>query len=191
MKKSFFVAVAVVAAMFITSCASTDNQEPSAAQQAAAKTSVVGADGVERPAWVLTGREDDQGIYAVGSGKMSNDQNSIKLARLNARAELSRTIAASTRSVMRSYTSDAGSSKDVLTYLEEAVEVRTANILKGSKQVDMWKASDGTYFVLMFVPYTAVLPEVTEAVTNFTQDSKTVLTEAKALAAFKKYFDEE
>ena len=193
MKKSLFIVSCIFAAIILSGCKSTEaeNQSTTAAQQAASASSVIGADGVARPDWVLTGKEDDTGIYAVGSGKLSNDQNSLKLARSNARTELSRTVAASTQSVLRTYTQDTGNSKDVLNYLEEATQIKTANILQGSKQVDMWKAADGTYYVLMYVPYKAILPEVTTEVSNFVQDTKTVLTEAKALEAFKKYFDEQ
>lgn len=193
MKKIIFLISSVMIAFAVTSCNST-KQEVSAAQQAADNATVIGADGVARPSWVLTGKKDNTGIYAVGSAKMSNEQNSLKLARLNARAELGRTIASATKSVLRSYTEDAGNEKDVLNYLEEAVEIKSANIITGSEQVDMWKAKDGTYYVLMFVPYKAVLPEVTEIskkASDFVQDTKTVLTEVKAQAAFEKYFDAE
>lgn len=192
MKKLIFIISCVFAAAVFSGCESTEqtDENMSAAQQAAASTTVLGADGVARPDWVLTSREDDTGIYAVGSGKMSNDQNSLKLARANARAELSRTVAASTQSVLRSYVQDTGNSKDALNYLEEATQIKAANILKGSKQVDMWKAADGTYYILMFVPYTAVLPEVTETAADFVEDAKTILSEVKAKEAFQKYFDE-
>lgn len=195
MKKSLLIiSCLLTAALFVTSCASTE-EEKTAAQQAA-QANVMGADGVRRPEWVLAGKEDSTGIYAVGTGKMSTFTNSLKMAEMNGRTELSRTIRSATESVLRSYTQDTGSSKDVLTYLEEASQIKTANVLKGATRKDMWTAQDGTVFVLMFVPYEAVLPTVTEPVSdfakgakNFTQDAKTVLTEAKALAAFEKYFD--
>ena len=127
---------------------------------------------------------------------MSTPTNSLRVAEINGRAELARTVSAATQSVLRTYTQDAGSSKDVLTYLEEATEVKAASVLKGSQRKDMWTAQDGTVFVLMFVPYEAVLPTVTESISDaaknikdFKQDAKTLLTEAKALAAFEKYFD--
>lgn len=192
MKKTLLIISCVLAAFFATSCGSTE-QTNTAAEQAAL-SSVEGADGVQRPAWVLTGKKDNTGIYAVGSGKMSSDQNSLKLARANGRAELGRTVASATKSVLRSYTQDTGNEKDVLNYLEEVLEIKSANILSGSEQVDMWKAKDGTIFVLMFVPYKAVLPEVAEIskqISDFTQDAKTILTEVKAQTAFDKYFGEE
>ena len=109
MKKSLFIVSCIFAAIIVSGCKSTEaeNQSTTAAQQAASASSVIGADGVARPDWVLTGKEDDTGIYAVGSGKLSNDQNSLKLARSNARTELSRTVAASTQSVLRTYTQDS------------------------------------------------------------------------------------
>ena len=196
MKKSvlFISCILTAAALFVTSCGSTE-QEKTAAQQAA-QANVIGADGVKRPEWVLAGKEDSTGIYAVGTGKMSTPTNSLRVAEINGRAELARTVSAATQSVLRTYTQDAGSSKDVLTYLEEATEVKAASVLKGSQRKDMWTAQDGTVFVLMYVPYEAVLPTLTEPIQeaaknldNFKQDAKTVLTEAKALAAFEKYFD--
>lgn len=196
MKKSvlFISCILTVAALFVTSCGSTE-QEKTAAQQAA-QANVIGADGVKRPEWVLAGKVDSTGIYAVGTGKMSTPTNSLRVAEINGRAELARTVSAATQSVLRTYTQDAGSSKDVLTYLEEATEVKAASVLKGSQRKDMWTAQDGTVFVLMFVPYEAVLPTVTESISDaaknikdFKQDAKTLLTEAKALAAFEKYFD--
>lgn len=195
MKKTLLILSCVMAAaMFITSCGSTEQEKTAA--QLAAQANVIGADGVKRPEWVLAGKEDSTGIYAVGTGKMSNVTNSLKLAEINGRAELARTVSAATQSVLRTYTQDTGNSKDVLTYMEEATQVKAANVLKGSKRKDMWTAADGTVFVLMYVPYEAVLPTVTESIQeasqkykDFQQDAKTVLTEAKAQAAFEKYFD--
>lgn len=198
MKKTFLVLSCIIAvALCVTSCESTQSEEAKTAAQQAAQNSVIGADGVRRPEWVLAGKKDNTGIYAVGSGKMSTPTNSLKIAEINGRAELSRTVSSATQSVLRTYTQDAGSSKDVLNYLEEATQVKAANVLKGSTRADMWTAQDGTVFVLMFVPYEAVLPTLTEPIEelsrsarNFQQDAKTILTEAKALASFEKYFDE-
>lgn len=198
MKKSvLFISCILAAALFATSCESTHSEEVSAAAKASAMSSVVGADGVKRPEWVLAGKEDKTGIYAVGSGKMATFTNSLKMAEINGRAELARTVSAATQSVLRTYTQDTGSSKDVLTYLEEATQIKAANVLKGTTRKDMWTAQDGTVFVLMFIPYEAVLPSVTEPIAdavkgakNFTQDAKSILTEAKALAAFEKYFED-
>lgn len=198
MKKSILILSCVLAlsAFFATGCESTEEEELTAAQEAS-KNAVAGADGVARPEWVLSGKEDDTGIYAVGTGKMSNLTNSIRAAELNGRAELARTVSAATQSVVNQYTQDTGSSKDVLTYLEDITQTKTANVLKGSKRVDYWQAENGTVFVLMYIPYNAVLPnvvepinEMTEDVTNFTQSVKATYTEAKALAAFEKYFED-
>lgn len=195
MKKSILVISCLMAAVLMTTSCSSTKEEKTAAQQAA-QANVIGADGVKRPEWVLAGKEDKNGIYAVGSGRMGTPTNSLKMAELNGRAELARTVKAATESVLRSYTQDTGNSKDVLTYLEEATQIKAANVLKGTTRKDMWTAQDGTVYVLMFIPYEAVLPSVTEPIAElsrsgkeFSQDVKSILTEAKALAAFEKYFD--
>ena len=76
MKKILFLLVATVMFGAITSCASTKVEEKAADKIPA----VVGAEGIERPLWVLSGRESEDGIYAVGSGKMSTRANSLKVA---------------------------------------------------------------------------------------------------------------
>ena len=61
MKKILFLLVATVMFGAITSCASTKVEEKAADKIPA----VVGAEGIERPLWVLSGRESEDGIYAV------------------------------------------------------------------------------------------------------------------------------
>ncbi|MCQ2611314.1 MAG: LPP20 family lipoprotein [Treponema sp.] len=190
MKKSILaLTLALATAFTFMSCLSDDSDE-SAAVQANENSRVIGADGVPRPNWVLAGKEDATGIYAVGSGKMSNDVNSLKVAKANARNELSKTVQVATKSVLRTYAQDTGIAKDTINYMEEAIEQKTNNLLEGSRQVDMWQAEDGTIYVLMYLPYKAVLPAVKQIADNYKQDVKSQLTEEKAKAAFKKYFDE-
>ena len=53
--------------------------------------------------------------------------------------ELARTVKAATESVLRSYTQDTGNSKNVLTYLEEATQIKAANVLKGTTRKDIYR----------------------------------------------------
>ena len=69
MKKILTLALCAAASLLIFSCGST----PTSAAQQAAK------DGV--PTWVYEGKKASDGIYAVGAGKLSNDINSLKMAK--------------------------------------------------------------------------------------------------------------
>ena len=182
--KKILVTLVVCSLIFsITSCGSTAKVD-----KAADKVPVViGAEGVERPQWVLSGMESDDGMYAVGNGKMSTKTNSLKVAETNGRAELARTVQTTIKAATTTYAQDSGVASDNLAYLESTVVERTAGILKGSSRKDYWVDTDGTVFALMFVPYKAITPEATAIVNEFAVDEKTKYTEEKVEEALKKY----
>ncbi|MDE5899224.1 MAG: LPP20 family lipoprotein [Treponemataceae bacterium] len=177
------VAAAVAVALIFAGCASTGKMEKASDKVPA----VIGAEGVERPQWVLSGMESDDGIYAVGSGRMSTRANSLKVAQTNGRAELARTVQTTLKSVITTYAEDTGVKDDVLNYMEEATVQRTAGILQGSTQKDYWVDADETVFVLMYLPYNAVTPVANNIVSEYATDRKTEITEAKVAEALKKY----
>ena len=162
MKKLIFAAAVALA---FAGCAS--NKVQKAADKVPA---VIGAEGVERPQWVLSGMESDDGIYAVGSGKMSTRANSLKVAQTNGRAELTRTVQVTLKNVITTYAEDTGVKDDVLNYMEEATVQRAAGILSGSKQADYWVDADETVFVLMYLPYNAVTPAANDIVSEYSVD---------------------
>lgn len=182
MKKVILFLSAAVAVLF-ASCASTKPVVKAADKVPA----VIGAEGVERPQWVLSGMESADGIYAVGSGKMSNKVNSLKVAETNGRAELARTVQTTIKSVLTTYAQDTGVKDDVLNYMEEATVQRTAGILAGSSRKDYWVDQDGTVHALMYLPIKAVVPEANAIVDEYVTDKKTRITEEKVEAALKKY----
>lgn len=169
-------------ALALSSCASNK------IEKAADKVPVViGAEGVARPTWVLSGMDSKDGIYAVGSGKMSTRANSLKVAQTNGRAELARTVQVTLKNVITTYAEDTGVKEDIINYMEEATVQRTAGILNGSKQTDYWVDADETVFVLMYLPYNAVLPAANDIVSEYVVDKKSEITEAKVAEALKKY----
>ena len=183
MKKLFLLITSALIFGTLTSCASTKVEEKAADKIPA----VVGAEGVERPLWVLSGRESEDGIYAVGSGKMSTRANSLKVAQTSGRAELARTVQTTLKSVMVTYAEDTGVKDDILNYMEEATVQRTAGILQGSTQKDYWVDADETVFVLMYLPYNAITPTANDIVSEYVTDKKTEITEKKVAEALKKY----
>lgn len=181
MKKSLILVCA--AALLFSSCGSNKVKGSASSK---VKT-VIGAEGVERPDWVLSGMEDDTGMYAVGNGKMSNKSNSLKVAETQGRAELTRMVQATVKDVVTTYVQDTGIEKDALSYLENATTQRSVGILKGSKRVDYWVDEDNTVFALMYLPYSAVVPSANEIVSEYVVDAKTKITEDKVAEALKKY----
>ena len=198
MKKSFLLTAAACAApLFFTACSSKkaaeakqqeqQAQEQTAAQQANEVNKVIGAEGIARPDWVMGGMEAPDGVYAVGSAKFSNMQNSLKAARANGRAELANTVQASVKSAITTYAEDTGLSADTLNYMEQATVQKTDSILVGSTQKDYWVGPDETVYVLMYLPYTAVVPAANNVIKDYIPDAKTELTVEKVQAAVEKY----
>lgn len=149
--------------------------------------SAKGADGVTRPDWVFSGKESSDGIYAVGSGKMSNTVNSLKVAETNGRANLARMTQTTIKSVLTTYAEDTGIKDDVLNFMEEATVERTAAVLTGSTRKDYWQDQDGVVYALMYLPLKAVVPTVNSIIDDYAVDKKTKITEEKVAEALEKY----
>ncbi len=142
------------------------------------------------PDWVYEGRRDATGIYAVGSGKMSNIQNSLTMARSNGRTELARTLKTQVQDVLQTYVSDTGSdeNRDALSGLVDNTLQKTDAVLQGSQQVDRYQAKDGTIYVLMYLPYESAVTELNKITSDYTGKPESIITEAKMNEAYEKYF---
>lgn len=172
-----------LAAIVLAGCASTKAPKRAADQV----PERVGADGVVMPSWVMAGEEAEDGIYAVGSAKFSSRANSLKAARTNARAELTQTVQTTLKTAVTTYAEDMGASDSALNYMEQATVERAVGILQGSSQKDQWVDNDGTTYVLMFLPFKAMLPEANNIVDEYVSDKKAQITEQKVAEALKKY----
>ncbi len=184
MKKIIAVLAATASLFMLASCGSTKKVETS--------EPAVKADRGGVPAWVFEGKKDSTGLYAVGAGKMSNLQNSLKLARAEARVELARELKVEVQSVLQTYVDDTGSdtARQNLSGMQDSALLKTDAMLQGSQQVDYYQDKDDTVYVLMYLPYEATLPVLNETVANFTRDPTAAFTEAKMAEAYDKYFAE-
>ena len=188
MKKTLFILSIAALFSIFTSCSSTKEASKADDTTAASKVAkVIGAEGVERPNWVMEGKKSKEGLFAVGSSKMSNMQNSLKAARVSGRAELANTVKTALKGVTTTYAEDTGVAADTLNYMEEAIVQKTDAVLQGSTQEDYWVGPDNTVYVLMFVPYEAVVPVVNETVSDYAVDKKSEVTTEKVKAAVEKY----
>ena len=193
MKKTFgtigMTAAVLLAVSLLASCGSSKKAaeaapaEPTAASQQAAR------DGV--PAWVYEGRRDETGLYAVGAGKLANKNNSLKMARAEARTELARELKINVEAATQTYIDDFGdnNNRQSLTGLVDTAVQRTDAMMAGSQQIDYFEDTDGTIYVLMYLPYNAVVPTLNESVSaEFKRDETAAFTEQKMAEAYEKYF---
>ena len=184
MKKILTAVASLIAACALMSCGSTNskvNSGDSAAKQAK-------EDGY--PEWVYVGKQDDTGIYAVGAGKMANLVNSAKMAVAEGRSELARTLKVQVQDVLQTYTSDLGSeqNRDALSGLIDNTLQKTDAVLEGSRQVNRFNASDGTVYVLMYLPYESAVSKLNTVVSDYTGKAEAVITDARMREAYEKYF---
>ncbi len=182
MKKTLIGILACSLVFMLSGCGSKPTSAAVQAEQ----------DGV--PAWVYEGKKDNSGIYAVGAGKLSNDITSQKMAKAQARLELANEVQVQVKGVTQTYIDDQGADGDrqYLAALTENALLNTEAILNGSEQADMFKAKDGTIYVLMFLPKSTFVTELAkqaeETAKKFNRTSSAEYTEAKMAEAYEKYF---
>lgn len=196
MKKTLGVVAVVLTAAIFASCGSSkkaaEATAPAAPAEPTAASVQAARDGV--PAWVYEGRRDETGLYAVGAGKLSNKNNSLKMARAEARTELARELKSNVQAATQTYVDDFGdnTNRQSLTGLVDTAVQRTDAMMAGSQQIDYFEDSDGTVYVLMYLPYNAVVPTLNEALSatsaEFTRDETAAFTEQKMAEAYEKYF---
>lgn len=178
MKKILTAALSILAVLTLFSCGS----KPTAAATQAEKEGI--------PTWVYEGKKDSTGIYAVGAGRLSNDINSQKMAKAQARLELAQAVEVQVKGITQTLIDDQGADDDrqALAALTENAALTTEAILNGSEQVDMFKANDKTIYVLMYLPKSTFVTELTKKANTFTRTSSAAYTEQKMAEAYDKYF---
>ena len=126
------------------------------------------------PAWVLN-PEVVGGLSAIGSAKIG--KAGIQFARVealaNARDELARQISVKVKNMVKNFTQVTGIG-DEETVDKVSVQVSkqiTSQVLRGSKQKDMWISPSGTLYVLVIVDPESVKELVKQqTLTSFKKD---------------------
>ncbi len=184
MKKIYKITIMLTVLTAVVSMFISCGSQPTAAAQQAEKEG--------KPAWVYEGRKDNAGLYAVGAGKLSNDFTSHKMATAQARLELAQAVETTVKGVTQTLVDDQGADGDrqYLAALTENALQSTEAVLNGTQQVDMYKDKDGTIYVLMLLPKSTFVTELTKkaAETPYNRTSSAVYTEEKMAEAYEKYF---
>lgn len=69
--------------------------------------------------------------------------------------------------------------RQFLAALSENAALTTEAILNGSEQADMFKAGDGTIYVLMYLPKSTFVTELTKKASTFNRTSSAASTQKK------------
>ena len=110
------------------------------------------------PTWVVdeSELESKKGIYGSGAARYGSDKaTSLKAARLQARGDLANKLGTLINNVERSNTDASLDGVDSSYQQELAAEAK--QVVAGAVQKNLYVDEDGTYWVLMFMPYEDVL----------------------------------
>ncbi|NCC14435.1 MAG: hypothetical protein EOM32_13800 [Spirochaetia bacterium] len=115
-----------------------------------ARPVVLGMHGIPQPDWVYKSVTSSDRHYESGYGKMSNQQNSIKRATVEAKNKIAAWLSTQVKEVIVTYVNDAGSGDDRQALdVMEAISLQIAEAtLSGVTTEEMWVDAEGGVWVL-------------------------------------------
>ncbi|HAF85919.1 MAG TPA: hypothetical protein DCG32_06045 [Sphaerochaeta sp.] len=151
MKKVLIVLVAALVVLGLTGCASTKQVAPAPAP---VEKVVLGSDGIPQPDWVYKTVSSQDMHYESGYGMMSNKQNSIKRATVEAKNKIAAWVSTSVKEVVVTYVNDAGSgdNRQALDAMETISQQVAEATLSGVTTEEMWVDAEGGVWVLCSIP---------------------------------------
>ncbi len=194
MKRFNGVLLVLSVLLLMAGCASAPKQEVKVAVPAP-QSLVIGAEGVPQPSWVYKSTASDDMHYETGYGMMSNRQNSIKKATVEAKNKIAEWINTNVNEVVVSYVNDAGS--DTSRQAIDAMEIVSKQVaqasLYGVTTEDIWVDADGGVWVLCKLPLENVQKSFDDAskvlAETFQENEAAVAANAKMQEAFARLMD--
>lgn len=151
MKKVSIVLISLVLLFSLIGCATTDKAD---SEPKPVKKVILGADGIPQPDWVFKTVSAQDVHFESGYGKMSNKQNSIKRATVEAKNKIAAWVSTSVKEVVVTYVNDAGSgdNRQAIDAMESISQQVAEATLSGVSTEEMWVDSEGGVWVLCSIP---------------------------------------
>lgn len=153
MKKILMVLAALAIVFMLGSCA-TSKQATAVDPHTPKAQVVIGMDGIPQPDWVYSSVQAQDMHYESGYGKMSDRQNSIKRATVEAKNKIAEWVSTKVKEVIVTYVNDAGSgdNRQAMDAMESiSLQVAEAS-LSGVTTDKMWIDAEGGVWVLCSIP---------------------------------------
>lgn len=169
MKKNLIIIGFTLISMMVMGCATTTTHpiapvaQTSPAFTKASPTAslpstnniVLGKDGVPQPKWVTRMESMPDRHHETGYAKMSDQQNSIKRATVEAKNKMAEWVQTNVKEVILTYVNDAGSGSNRQSL--DAMEVISKQVaeasLSGVTTEELWVDADGGVWVLCSIPF--------------------------------------
>ncbi|NBK26313.1 MAG: hypothetical protein EOM15_09685 [Spirochaetia bacterium] len=148
------VLIVVALVLVLSGCTTSKGMD----QIEPAKAVILGMHGIPQPDWVYKSVTSSDRHYESGYGKMSNQQNSIKRATVEAKNKMAAWISTQVKEVIVTYVNDAGSgdNRQALDVME-AISLQVAEAtLSGVTTEEMWIDAEGGVWVLCSILLTNV-----------------------------------
>jgi hypothetical protein len=151
MKRLLIVFVSFMIVFSFVGCASTAKVDK--ISEPVVKV-VLGADGIPQPDWVYKTVSTQDMHYESGYGKMSDKQNSIKRATVEAKNKMAEWVSTSVKEVVITYVNDAGSgdNRQAMDAIEAISQHVAEATLMGVATEEMWVDAEGGVWVLSSIP---------------------------------------
>nr|WP_321294509.1 hypothetical protein [uncultured Sphaerochaeta sp.] len=151
MKKWLVILTLVMVSIVLSGCAATAKVEEASAP---VRPVVIGAEGIPQPEWVYKTVSTQDVHYETGYGKMSDKQNSIKRATVEAKNKIAAWVSTQVKEVVVTYVNDAGSgdNRQALDAMEVISQQVAEATLSGVTTEEIWVDADNGVWVLCTIP---------------------------------------
>ena len=143
----------VLICLLLVSCASTKSPYQTADEIVAERTETVrikGKYGVLRPNWITVDFTNEEIIFGVGYAKVNNEDDARKLAKIEAKNEITEKILTLVEETVETSKTKTGDKYEIT-----STQISRA-YLSGAVVEDEWVSKDGTVYVLMSIPVSYV-----------------------------------
>ena len=150
MKKLLTILVLALLTLAMTGCATAKVAEP----VEPARPVIIGAEGIPQPDWVYKTVSTQDMHFETGYGKMSDKQNSIKRATVEAKNKIAASISTQVKEVVVTYINDAGSgdNRQALDAMEVISQQVAEATLSGVSTEEVWVDAENGVWVLCSIP---------------------------------------
>ena len=168
------IAMIVLAAIALSSCASKDAEEQTGPPQRK-----------DFPDFFLNPPTPEDQFVGLGMAKLSDDNLSRTTALARARADIAAQVAVSVQTMLTDYAQESGADGETQTLnFVERVSKEVADIeLQGAITKEQYPANDGTWYIMVYFPKASMIDNVGEV---FARNEDAAFSEFKAQQALER-----
>ncbi len=189
MKRNILLVLGIVLFIVLASCATSAEVKKGESVVPSAPV-VLGLDGIPQPDWIYKSVISQDQHFESGYGKMSDRQNSIKRATVEAKNKIAQWVSTNVKEVLVTYVSDMGSgdNRQAIDAMESISKQVAEATLVGVTTDSMWIDAEGGVWVLCSIPLANIEksfePAAQAVAESFSRNEAADVAEAKMKEAY-------